>query len=162
MGRAVPASASFHPELPKPTTALLEPGKGCATLAGVGRQAPSTPMPGRMGAVGRVGALLPLCPQGVWVGLLKEKPTHDLSLRSTKIQVEHLGAVIGGHLQLLEGLLEQDGPAEPGFAGGDGEALVDVDGQGAVLSLPRAGWGWGRDRGEPGVPLHPPALPGPR
>lgn len=119
-------------------------------------------MSGRMGAVSRVGALLPVCPRGAWVGLLKEKPTHDLSLRSTKIQVEHLGAVIRGHLQLLKGLLEQDGPAEPGLAGGDGEALVDVDSQGAVLSLSRAGWGWGRDRGEPGVLLHPPALPGPR
>lgn len=72
-------------------------------------------------------------------GETRAKPTHNLSLRSTEVQVEHLGAVIRGHLQLLEGLLEQDGLAEPGLGGGDGEALVDVDGQGAILPLPRAG-----------------------
>lgn len=110
----------------------------------------------------RVGALLPLFPRDWRVRLLKAKPTHDLSLRATKVQVEHLGAIIRGHLQLLEGLLQQDGPAEPGLAGGDGESLVDMDGQGAVLPLPRAGWGRGQDRGEPGVPPHLPGPPGPR
>lgn len=82
-------------------------------------------------------------------------PTHDLALRAAKIQVEHLGAVVGGHLQLLEGLLEQDGLAEPRLRGGDGEALVDVDGQGAVLPLPAAGWGQGRAQGWAQSPRHP-------
>lgn len=94
----------------------------------------------------RVGALLPLSPRGQWgrgCGVARVKPTHNLSLRAAKVQVEHLGAVIRGHLQLLKGLLEQDGLAEPGLGGGDGEALVNVDGQGAILPLPRAGWGRG-------------------
>lgn len=90
-------------------------------------------------------------------------PTHDLALRAAKVQVEHLGAVVGGHLQLLEGLLEQDGLAEPRLRGGDGEALVDVDGQGAVLPLPAAGWGQGRAQGRAQSPRHPTSsLTGPR
>lgn len=104
----------------------------------------------RVGAVRRAGALLPLSPQGWWErgwGVATVKSTHNLSLRATKVQVEHLGAVVGGHLQLLEGLLEQDGLAEPGLSGRDGEALVNVDGQGAILPLPCAGWGWGRGQG---------------
>lgn len=63
----------------------------------------------------------------------------NLSLCAAEVQVEHLGPVIRGHLQLLEGLLQQDGPADAGLRGEDGEALVDVDGQGAVSPIPCAG-----------------------
>lgn len=117
------------------------PGKGCAWRGAACGQG------WWVGGVHGVGALLPLFPQDRWEcgwGLVKVKPTHYLSLRATKVQVEHLGAVVRGHLQLLEGLLEQDGLAEPRLGGGDGEALVDVDGQGAILPLPRAGWGQGQ------------------
>lgn len=83
-------------------------------------------------------------------------PTHDLSLGASEIQVEHLGAVVRGHLQLFEGLLEQHGPAEPRLRGGDGEAFVDVDGQDALLPFPGARCGRGRaQHGDASAPFHP-------
>lgn len=142
MGRAVPVAASFQPgttqSSPNPPQLYWGPGKGCAPWLGRADRAMCHPHARQDGCSEQGRCSAPPLPPGVRVGMLKAKPTHNLSLRPTKIQVEHLGAVIRGHLQLLEGLLEQDGPAEPGLTGGDGEALVDVDGQSAVLPLPRA------------------------
>lgn len=160
-GRAVPAAVSFllvagsaatTQSPPKPTRALLGPWEGLCMAGAVCGQGwvdePClTPMR-QAGWVPHAGWVLcspspPGAGGSVGGGWLRVKPTHNLSLRATEVQVEHLGAVVGRHLQLLKGLLEQDGLAEPGLGGGDGEALVDVDGEGAILPLPRAGWGRG-------------------
>ena len=66
--------------------------------------------------------------------------THDLRLGASEVEEDHSHAVVGGHPQTLEGLLQQDALPHAQLLGEQREALVDVDPQGHLLPVPAAGW----------------------
>ena len=69
---------------------------------------------------------------------VRDVDTHHLPLGAPEVEEHHADAVVRGHAQVLEGLVQQNVPPHPGLFRVQREALVYVHSQHALLPVPAA------------------------
>jgi hypothetical protein len=69
----------------------------------------------------------------------RQPSTYNLAFSTPKIQEKKTGTIIGGHLQLLEGLPEQHSSGRTRLCCPQCKALVNVHREAAGAAIPRAG-----------------------
>ncbi len=72
---------------------------------------------------------------------LKEREasvSHNLSVWASEVEEHHADAVVGGHAQTLEGLLEKNASPDAGLLREEHEAFVYVNAQHTRLAVPAA------------------------